>query len=123
MENRTNKTEREKMKTNNQIATKELFSAYRLYIDTDLSDYIAKEYNTECVAVKNDEFGFGIWFTKSGLIGIYGDSEASKAFISKYYDKHQKEIEKAFKRAKDISEMITIVQKVIASTIREKLIA
>lgn len=94
--------------------------AVLIHADDEMNEFLQREYNTEqCIALKNDDYGFGVWCIVNDriLFGVYGDDILSKTAISLYWDKNSDEINKAIDDVKTIEECIQTANAVILGTI------
>jgi len=52
--------------------------------DNQKAKEVAKELGKECYAIKEVKLGYGVFFTKDGFFGGYGDSDELREEISSY---------------------------------------
>lgn len=86
-------------------------------VDNEAIEHLENEFHEQVMALKSEEFGFGVWFTDSGNYGVYGDDEMRTAAIFNYCDNYAEQIEKAFEDAETLDEAIMAANTVILGTI------
>ena len=93
--------------------------AIQIVVDKEMIEGLENFFNTECMALKNEEAGFGVWFTQNGMRGVYGINSLRNAAISLYWDKNAEAINQAFDSAKTLDEAINAANAVILGTITD----
>ncbi len=89
----------------------------KISFDQEMMKDWENEFHQDCIALKNEEFGFGVWMAEDNTAGVYGNSILSKMAISHYWDQNADEIEQALQNAKTIEEVIDVANSVIIGTI------
>ena len=64
-----------------------------IYVDYDNATKIARKLDKECIALKDEKMGYGIYFTKDGDFGSYGDNPYSEELMRTYLDGTKEETE------------------------------
>ena len=88
-----------------------------IFTDIEMIEELEKEFNVNCMALKNEMFGFGVWFTENGMYGVYGDTSEKKELISLYWDDNEEQIIQAFDDAETLEEAIEAANAVIIGVI------
>ena len=91
--------------------------AVEIIVDNEMIKALENKFHVNCMALKNEIFGFGVWFTQSGIQGVYGDDSMRKAAISLYWDENAESIGQAFDSANTLDEAIEAANAVILGTI------
>lgn len=93
--------------------------AIQIIVDQEMIEALENEFHVNCMALKNEVFGFGVWFTQSGIQGVYGDDSMRKAAISLYWDENAESIAQAFDSAETLDDAIDAANAVILGTIMD----
>jgi hypothetical protein len=76
--------------------------------DIQKSKKVSKKLNKECCALKEVNLGYGVYFTKDGFFGGYGDSDVLREEICSYLDITVDLTEEQLKNAKTLQDFIGI---------------
>ncbi len=119
--NRIKKAERGRMMNSNNTSTENNPFIVEISFDKEMSEGLEKHFNQHCMALKNEDFGIGVWFNEDMTFGVYGNDDYCRAVISCYWDKNKESIEQAICAAKSLDELVVIAKVVILSTIVDML--
>ena len=84
--------------------------------DREMIENLENEYHQHCMALKNEELGFGVWFTEECNAGVYGEDDFAVEVACRYWDEYAEEIYRAFADAETVDDAIDAANKVIIGT-------
>ena len=76
--------------------------------DNQKAKEVAKELGKECYAIKEVKLGYGVFFTKDGFFGGYGDSDELREEISSYLSFSADLTVKELEDAKTLPDFVSI---------------
>ena len=103
----------EKMMNYNKMASGMGYTKISIVEDREMIEALENEYQQHCMALKNEELGFGVRFTEEREAGIYGDDDFSVEVAHLYCNEYAEEIYHAFDDAETLDDAIEAANKVI----------
>ncbi|MBR6185351.1 MAG: hypothetical protein IKI05_01550 [Bacteroidaceae bacterium] len=97
----------------NKMASENGYTKISIVEDREMIKALENEYQQHCMALKNEELGFGVWFTEELKAGIYGDDDFSVKVADLYWNEYAEEIFHAFDDAETLDDAIDAANKVI----------
>lgn len=89
-----------------------------IFVDYGKAREIASQLDEECIALKDETMGYGIYFTKDGTWGVYGDNPYLEELLRTYWNATTEETEIHLKHGKTKENLVrTGIIKLVACTL------
>ena len=78
-------------------------------LDEDHARTLSNQYRQGCIAIKDANMGYGVFFTKDGTSGVYGP-KGVRVLLDNYWESNANQIDRALNEAWDANDVNALVE-------------